>query len=910
MNSPGKEDRFIDSDGKHKEQFPQTLIHLFENPKRLSGQRLWLALEDVEKQVALSSCIVKADGRQSLVDLVASARNFRVKTVAKWDDDKIVEIVKSLSFSNRFAILLLQELQIKQGVMCRDFMDALAIPNENGIATTDRIGENLQPETVHDAADLLLDEYGIRKVVLYFLTLACQRQPLQTHLWTWLKGLKQREEEVTHTEPETIEPDKADPYEIGEGESNPSPLHLTTLDSLVRKAIIDAKTGVVGCLQEDQVHDVVDEFISLNAARPHTYFHSGFRDAMFDLPLGKGIVSDGSRWYWAGVIQGWAHFQSHSRIVEEYDNNPVLRSLGDGADSATDEAVLHVTRALSINGRQGEVSDFIRLEALRRPGSELFQDMLEIGTWLLHQDDPGEARTVFDRLMEAVRSFEKQGYPPAHARFLTVRRRQAHCLRMLLEHDKARGILAELLELDPNPNNQAMVHADLGMLAGNYNRLEDISFPQMEEDLIDFLDRLQEGSDEFRQSIVKDVPYASHGHYCLGVLALGNNRYDVAANHLERARGHFRSGRMSYGDALIGRTDLYLGISQAARAQSAGNLTHATQIMIGALESGETFPTYLIKPTLEGLEIGTSTDDLSKFITAVLKSGKDAALDALSSIETAIAIKEVTVALYDKARALGRCEVAASIMHDCFNGYMKAGRHEDARKILDELENLATEGVGTGAFQELLLSPTNYQPVWDEEDAIVARARCLESSGDLEIALEIVRPLFNRYATRGDLYEAEGILDNIRSYGLPEELYVQETRRLEALMHIDVESKGDSAAKHFKRATGPLKVLFVGGDENQAKLKRGILEILKTRAPHVEVTFIFPGWSGNWSGHLEKVKAELEKHDILVLMRYMRTHLGREIRKACGKKQWRSCWSGGSNGIADSIRAAANAVEA
>ncbi len=572
------------------EQLPHGLILLVENPKRLSGQRLWTALDDADKSVALQSYLGKENGRNDLVAHVATARNFRVRTVTKWSDDKIVDAMKHLSFSNQLATILLVGLNLERAGMCQRFLDSIDIPNENGISTSQLFGYDLDEAAVHEAADHLVREHGFLRVVIYFLTLAIQQQPFADHLWTWLKGLPARADEISSAVPESVEPDKADPYETAEGDVIASPHRLTTLDRLVRKSIIDTRSGIVGSLLEDEIHDVVDELLSLNAERPQTSFHAGFRDAVFDRPLEREATSDNNRWYWTGAIRGWASQENWSRIVTEFDSNPVVRGLGDGADSATDEVSLYVARALKLEGRPGEVSDFVKAQALRRPGGPLFQEMLEIGTELLHREETGEARAVFDRLMEAVKALVELGYPPAHARFLTVRRRRAHCLRMLLEHDQARMILRELLDLEPDPNNQAMVRADIGMLAGNFNRLEDISLPHREEELPDFLDRLTEGREEYLRSVENDVPYASHGHYCLGVLALGARRYNEAENHLERARGHFKSRLKSYGNDLATRTDLYLGISRAAGVHSAGNLTHAARVMTGALQAGTPFP--------------------------------------------------------------------------------------------------------------------------------------------------------------------------------------------------------------------------------------------------------------------------------------------------------------------------------
>ncbi len=300
---------------------------------------------------------------------------------------------------------------------------------------------------------------------------------------------------------------------------------------------------------------------------------------------------------------------------------------------------------------------------------------------------------------------------------------------------------------------------------------------------------------------------------------------------------------------------------------------------------------------------------MSSFIATVLETERESVLDVLSNNETAIAVGPVTDALRSQAEKLEGSEAAASYLRACVKGYMKAERYKEAGDLLDELEVLAIDGVGTAEFLDLVRDPERLQPAWEQEEVVVARARCFEALGDLETAMGVIRPVFHRYAAKGDIHEAGGILECIRRYGLPEERYVQETRRLEALIEHGRESAPQVNDPDMKIAPRPLNILFVGGNEIQKKQESAVRNNLRERAPHVDVTFIFTGWSGNWQLHLEKVQSELHKHDALVLMRFMRTNLGREIRRLCGKKQWRSCWSSGHKGMADAILAAAEAAK-
>ena len=639
---------------RNLDRLSSALVKLVKRPRRLSAQELWNVLEKEEKSAALQSFIRRPENRRKLVAIVADRRNFREDTVVRWENSKIIQWTQPLKLENPVANRLLHEMHLeRRREMLAHFLNALGVPNNDGVLTASN-GEpgfeipNLEESAVHEAANDLVEEHGLRRVVVYFLTLAMDRVPFITHLWTWMDGLSEPAEPDTQTDLAVMPQDDEEDDEEVESEDDPGRHRsFTTLDRLLVYALVDSKQGVVGSLDEDEIDDAVEEFVSLNGRRQHSYFHVGLRDVLFGRSPGQALSTsnrDRERWYWAGVIQGWARLESWADIVAAYDANAIIRSLGNGRDFATDAAAGHVVRALRHEGRPGEVADFGKVEGLTS-SRFLLQEMLNTGTRLLRNGDAAGARNVFDRLMEVVRFHEEResGFPAAYQPFLTVRRRRAHCLQRLLEHDRARRLLEDLLDLDPDLNHLAMVHADLGLLAGRFNSLEDVRLPRKKEELRDHVDRLREGTEHFQRSVENDVEYAAHGHYCLGVLALGENvlvhgeeRYGDADYHFVRARAQFRRRPKSYDDSLVNRTDLYLGIARAAHAGSPEDLAHAARVMVRALRAGAFFPSYLIGPVVEGLDLGTRAEDLSELARALLDTFGPAALDVLAKSEKAL----------------------------------------------------------------------------------------------------------------------------------------------------------------------------------------------------------------------------------------------------------------------------------
>ena len=964
---------------KLSDQIPQAILDLINDSGKLNTNRLWQTLTDDEKRSALTYAVGSERTRYAMAKIVADARRFRERTVAGWDNEKIVKALIPLSLPLPIPGWLFLGLWVGQEGASRVFLDALGVANDDGLVTDEHYGEDATEESVHVAADRVRRVFGIRSAVLFTLTLICQGNVLEAPLRKWTRdavktgaddgnyGQDRFAVEEDHNEghvrsdmvstdvdgsadptgSRSVNPtrgtvaegdggtDQADTDQakkietgaynggeggdsIGSGESdlsgNDRPEHetrtirLTELDRLVHKAIIDARNGVTGGLRTEQTDEIVDELAALNADRPQSYFHKGFADAVFGRSPARRIGAEANRWYWAGVVRGKAYLSDYEGIILYYDENPIVRSLGDGKDTASDETAIHVVQALRKAERHAETADFVEVAALGDPGGELFGELLEIGTELLRGERPGEARMVFALLMDAENTLRKLGLPHGDDRCLTVRRRQAHTLRKLHEHEQAEKLLRDILEMNPNPEIRAMISADLGLLEGGFAELEEVCLPLEQDAAGDYIERLRAGELMFRESIRDDVHYSGHGHYCLGVLALADEDYASAAFHLERARGLFNSRKPSYGAALAGRADLYAGIAKAAQAESVGDLSYAARIITNAVASDTPIPAYLIRPAAEGLELLGSAEVQSSFCAAVLVSDQGAVLDVFVDLDAAMSTEPVTRALRRRARELGKTEDAAADLHRCFEGCMKAGRHEDARTVLDELEVLAIGGVGEAAFHDLLMNTEYLQPAWERDEAVVAQVRCLEAKGDLENAMAKAVPLFHEALTKGNIDEARGIYENMHTYGLPDPHYQEVKSRLDGVIRQYESSETGQDESAPRQRTRPVRVLFVGGDENQQKLVPAVLEQLKERAPHVEVQFIFPGWSGNWPPHLERVKKELEGHDVVVLLRFMRTHLGREIRKACQDKPWRSCWPSGAGGITESIISAAESV--
>jgi hypothetical protein len=244
---------------------------------------------------------------------------------------------------------------------------------------------------------------------------------------------------------------------------------------------------------------------------------------------------------------------------------------------------------------------------------------------------------------------------------------------------------------------------------------------------------------------------------------------------------------------------------------------------------------------------------------------------------------------------------------------------EDAEHVLDDLSQLARGGVARDEFLAILERPDGYEPAWTPDDALWERTRCLEAAGAYVEAARLLIPNIHSVLTEeryGADSDARAMVEHIRSYGsaggldaIRRELEAVE-ERIDALQEegADPEAGADPAGCGDRgRAARPVRILFVGGDERQKKHQDWIIEQLAAVDPGITVTFLHPGWSGNWSPHLDTAKRALATADGVVVMKFIRTIFGRQLRREIDVP-WRGCHGAGRTAMLNSVLVTAREV--
>lgn len=656
-------------------------------------------------------------------------------------------------------------------------------------------------------------------------------------------------------------------------------LRIGPLDRLLINAVVDTRSRVEGALSEKDLDAAVKEFVRLNGRRHQSYFHAGFRDAIFDrqparLPADNDVRR---RWYWTGMILGWARTESWRRIERAYDERQTVKALGDGADRPSRCAGIQIVTALKSRGREAELPRFVSEKLARRP--RVHQLLLEAGT-KVYDAEPELARRIFALLIAC--TGKRKVHAKVAAQAPTVQRRMAHCLRLLGEHREAEELLRGILE-EQDADNKAMVHADLGLLRGHFLLLDDVRIPSDAKARQDIVDRLRMGKDEFQAAAaVENAAYAAHGHYCLGVLALASAngadapQFETAHGHLERARGHFNSARDAYPPSLVARTELYVGVAKAQR-HTAQDVQHAARLLLSGLGAGAEMPTHFIRDTLEALAL--SDVAIADVAGAMLAAGRDEALDVLAGMEIdAPSVAHlVATKLYERAHRQSRSRMSrAADLRLALARFLHANDVDESQRVLDELEALAIDGIGVDGFLEVLDVRKRYDPAWNADDAATARHRLLDAKGDYVGALAALRDGFFR--SLQDLDSAAATLDWAASRDLAESDY-EDMRRAYERAYAAAGPKADQP----QDARKDVAVLIVGGDESHAKANGRVASEIAQQDAGVSVDFVVIDWTANWTPRLDEVARRLPDFDAVVLLRFVRTTFGRHVRRLCSQ---------------------------
>lgn len=719
--------------------------------------------------------------------------------------------------------------------------------------------------------------------------------------------------------------------EAGAPGAGPRSPAFTTLDELLIQSAVSTMNGVEGSLGEDRLDDLVQELLELNDKRSRSWFHRGYVDGLLGRALaepGPGENVERRSWYLAG------HFLVQLRRRPVREVLAELEALGErdrrclvGEGRGEGGAMLAESVIVPLLAK-GQVEDSLAWMRAHLPvtARRVLRAVLEWARTAMVEQDPAEVRRVLQQcqdLLPEVQRFQEVPAPVAR----DLKRRLAIAARCEGDLATAGRLLSELLEQPASEEERARLLGDRAMVETGLGRLEDLALPA-EATRATFLDALKAARPTIEASLAAaPVVPAALVAGALPVLAEpepDDDRLVEAIDRLRRATDLMTSDRPEFwrGVGLLERAEFYRSVLEL-RLLRTERAPRAVQRVLRLLRAGFAPPGDLLFEVVEQASLqdapGTAAllQEVLERLGPKLLLGAELAEPCARSAELRSRLGEYLERRRGELSANERWSGWAGLLAGSLRGQPERDL-DGAGRALDELERLAVEDGLGGRLLALLEEPASWDPAWTHEDVLTCRARLHEAAGNLPQARLVLRELAHRAITDGELAHARDLLERLGLLGERAEDLQDLWPRLEAAEAEEAAPRADrevAAAGPVGRsglgasAADPLReaaftVLFVGGNEVQARYEDAVREAFSRDLPRCRLVMEFTGWSSNWGRQLERMDARLREADVVVVMRFVRTSLGRAVRKLAGERgvPWVACTGHGRDSIDRALR--------
>jgi tetratricopeptide (TPR) repeat protein len=868
------------------------LAHLAAHPEKITVKRLWNALPASDREaaaIAFLSSDQSQKARRGATKLIADQRHFRPQTVATWPADKMAAWVAKLEVTDdgwAWNAIIALHTGPRAG-MVAGFLDDAGIPHEGAsIADGWSPDEPVAASTLIRAADGLVARHPLVDVVVYLAALHLQNGDTFRHAADWMDRRVQSSPAPVRAPQAPVEAPTVAPPPV-------DTIGFTTLDRRLTRIIVDCVAEIDGAPTVDEVDDILNEMEKLNGTRHQTFFHLGYRDALFGREPASALAASNEarrRWYWSGYVAGIARAGDFARILALYGAYPELRDVLAKPDGASGTSGWIIVKALCDSGRFAEAAALLSADVVSL-SLDLRKTVLATATALIRKSRAADAKALLGVLWDA-----RDDDDDENLFWLEVKRRQALCLRQLGEHHEAKLLLQELAE-DEDAVTRAIAHTDLGLLATGRRRLGEFALPASKDELANFIESVRQGEELFHRALGLQEFRPAHAQFALGVLDLARKNYTDARNRLDQALSFFsRAPDVYTSDGSLALAQLDLGLSICLAMDDTGRLQSACELIRSGLDGGAKVPAWLAQDAIDSLSSGRS--DLVMDTAARILAANEATLDALIESAAGRCTPAISSALF--ARAGNASRPVSERVKD----YRRAlplvlrdgsGRASDA---LEFLEIHAIEGIGAAEFVELLQGMKNYDPAWSLDRATEALARTLEAQGRYSEAAAHLETMCYRLMARSESFaldNAELLIGHLESFGEScQDVFSRLAATLDAKRATsDVDTVGEMDGV-------PVRILIVGGNEVQARMDESIVKRVASEMPGVSVDFLHSGW-GTWDAYADEFTRRVRAVDGVVMLQLMRTTLGWTIRQNCAVP-WRGCRGRGQGQIVEAIR--------
>jgi hypothetical protein len=906
----------------------ESLLAAATHPERLTPAGVWRLLSAPERSTGLLRALRDPNRpwlRDTLVQIVHERRGgFRVSTIKAWKDDALATACAALDLTQRgvivaavFALHFPERAPIQAA-----FYDALGIPHDHGQTDGD-LRDPAAPAGQNRAAALrLLQQRPDTEAFYYLLALGVLWPATWPGLLDCLAGLAATERERrrataprTPSTPPGPAPDDAtlaraaaDEEPVAAAAVRLPPMVITSdvadlgpLDELLIQTIVQVRGGIQGAPDPERLDAMLEEMTHLNSTRHQTFYHVGFRDALFGRPVPATLPAANPnrwRWYFAGFVVGLAREQRGAEIAVLYDAHEILRGLGDTGVGPSAHAAHRIFAALCAQGRYPQACGFVR-EAALHASDRLALGVLETATALLRDEQTAVATPMFDLLWRALGRRLADGEEVPAPLWADVRRRRAHCLRFNDDLQGARTLLESLLA-DSTDANRPAVLVDLALMDAGLRRLAELHLPESADERLALATALERAAPRLAEAAVLEERTRSHALYVQGFHQLLVQKYAAARARLEVALADFGQRPEVYrGGSLLDRARFHLGLALCLSVPARPDLERGVRLLLEGMALGLRMPTDLVPDLLLVME--ASAPDLAAHLAEqLLERVGESVLEAVAQTDTARRSAVIADALVQRARGAGRSLTARTEdwLH-VLPALQVQGRMPEATEALDALEEAGAHGLLVPNIEYVFADEREYGPAWTVDEAAWSLARLAESRGAHGEAAGYLKQVFYRAVSRGARGAAEDareVLERIADYGPGGAVVLEELTAHYARHFGDTLEEVEEAPAPER----PIHVLVVGGNETQARFDEQLRRELQQSHPHICVEFMHTGWGSNWAPYVADFDRRVASINAVVVSRYMRTMLGREIRRRC-QVPWRGCGGTGRTAFRNSI---------
>ncbi len=699
---------------------------------------------------------------------------------------------------------------------------------------------------------------------------------------------------------------------------------FTSLDELLIATVVESASGIEGSQAEDKIFDTVEEVIQLNSDRHRSYFLRGFANTLFGKPMDFNFVEQNvSRraWLLAGQVKALVRKRDFAAIANLHKDSGQRSNLDEifshvNSRATQPAAVMvaeHVFDALWQEDSRQEAIRSLQPWVVAASKPTLLIKLLGHATNLVRMRRIAETQLLLDLLEGSLdlldeESDERRTHVLHNIR-IQCKRRRAQCLRASGHFQQGREMLKELLKEHPDAETSEIL-TDLGLAEGNFKWITDVRVPQNPSDCEGMINRINGGIEYYRRALKGEQTARANTEYVFGVQALLEKRWPDAQRYFENAYYGASKRLEEYKLAeLYKQIQLYYALALILNVEIAQFGVAQELLTAVAKESDQSFwPEWLLKDAIHCVEL--EPDGCFQLVEWAAQYRPHLLTELIHQENLVLGSPVLRQML--QARAASHGGISSEMLWKdnlvLLNCARRMQNADAAGSALDALETLAVEHPQLREpYIQLISNRSNYDSGWSSWDALESLCVILQEQGNHSQAATELLKIFYHHFKDGELSEADGILERINGFGLEEEVIAEARSKMKlAMQRATAEpTTADKLTEYLSANT--LSILFIGGHETQERYDGYVRAELASRHPRLSIEFMHTGWGGGWGSQFDQFKTKLPRFDLVVVMRFIRTQLGRSVRDYCGQadRPWFPCTGHGRDFIIRAVERAA-----